>query len=118
MSSTETTTAPTAAQLRAVEHASTSGKRRHGQQFDPADLLAAAHVAEFCGTDVRVRVRTEYPGGEVYERTGRVSLTTGWRPAFLLMHRAGAVGSSDVLGPRDQIVAVQRGRVYVPGNRL
>jgi hypothetical protein len=38
-------------------------------------------------------------------RWGYVGLTTGWRPAFLLMKRRGQVGSSDLLNPqRDKIV--------------
>lgn len=58
-------------------------------------------------------MRTTY-GDEVVERTGTVGITTGWHPAFLLMSRSSAMGSSDVLSARDVIVAVKRGRSYVP----
>lgn len=46
-------------------------------------------------------------------RTGVVGVTTGYKPALLLIHRRSDRGSSDVLGPRDELVAVQRGRKYV-----
>ena len=74
-----------------------------GKQFIP-----------YYGTGQRIRVRTTYPGGEIFERTGTVSLSMGWWPTFLLMHRSNAIGSCDTLGAKDEIVAVQYGRKYVP----
>lgn len=63
----------------------------------------------FLHTGQRIRVRT----GD-FSRTGTVGITTGWRPAYLLMHRSNARGSWDVLGYRDHITAVKVGRYYVP----
>lgn len=91
------------------------GRAEHGVRFDPVDLEAVdAAFRTYYGTGTRVRVETNYEDGEPYVRTGTVSTTTGWKPAFLLMHRSNAYGSSDLIGPRDRIIAVQSGRKYVP----
>jgi len=57
------------------------------------------------------RIKVAGPWGT---RFGTVGMTTGWRPAFLLMHRSSDIGSSDLLGPDDHVVAVQRNGRYVP----
>ena len=81
--------------------------REHGDKFDASELLPA--FRQYYGTGQRIQITTEYDNGTRWVRTGRVSATTGWRPAFLLMARSNQIGSSDVLGPRDRITAVQRG---------
>jgi hypothetical protein len=92
------------------------GRQEHGARFDSSDLDAAhPSLVEAYESGQRVRVVTTFDNGETFERTGVVSMTTGWRPAFLLMHRSNARGSWDVLGPRDRVVATWRGRNYVPG---
>jgi hypothetical protein len=71
--------------------------------------------ARFLHSPTRIRVVTTYPSGDTYERTGTVGITTGWHPSFLLMHRRGDHGSSDVIDERDSITAVQwDGRTYEP----
>jgi hypothetical protein len=87
------------------------GKAKYGEKFD-ASNLAPQFKAHYHGG--RIKVRTIYGDEEVWERTGTVGVTTGWKPAFLLMHRSSDHGSSDVLGVGDVIVAVQQGRKYVP----
>jgi hypothetical protein len=91
------------------------GQREHGSKWDSSALDAAAQFVPWFGTGQRIRVTRNYSGGEPETRTGRVSRTTGWRPSFLLMHRSNTIGSSDVLGPEDRIIAVQdaHGR-YIP----
>lgn len=85
--------------------------REHGDKFDPAELHEKFRNYFHDG---RIKVSRYYPeSGESYTRTGRVSATTGWKPAFLLMHRSNDHGSSDVLSEKDEVVAVQRGRKYV-----
>lgn len=81
------------------------GRREHGDKFDPSHLHP--RFTPFYGTGARIRVRATYAGGETWERTGTVGTTTGWRPSFLLMHRSSDHGSSDLLGARDEIVAVK-----------
>lgn len=82
-----------------------------GHAFDDSELWPQ-FVPFFRGP--RVRVRTTYDGGETFERTGRIGATTGWRPAFLLIHRSNDHGSGDVLGEHDEIIAVHDGKRYVP----
>lgn len=60
----------------------------------------------------RVMVRRTYPNGEVWERTGRVSVSLGWTPVLLLMHRSNQHGSWDTLGADDRVVAIWDGRRY------
>ena len=93
------------------------GRKEWGEKFETSDLdeCDSALATYFQGP--RVRVVTTYANGETETRTGRISRTTGWRPAFLLMHRSSDHGSSDILSPRDKVIAVQlNGRDYTPIN--
>ena len=86
------------------------GRVQWGDRFDSSKLDEVSdgiRAAYESGARVRVSSAT---GAHV--RTGRVSTTTGWRPSFLLMHRSNAMGSWDVLGPTDRVVAVWDGRKY------
>lgn len=43
-----------------------------------------------------------------YEKIwGYISVTTGWRPTFLLMRRRGQRGSCQTIGPIDKILATK-----------
>lgn len=84
--------------------------REHGEKWDPSDLVPKFIPHFESGDRIRVQRRA---GDYTYTRTGTVSVTTGWRPAFLLIHRASDIGSSDVLGLVDEVIAVKRGRFYV-----
>lgn len=69
---------------------------------DTSDLDAAGQFkAYFRGP----RIKVEGPMGT---RFGRVGMTTGEQPAFLLIHRASDLGSWDVLGPADKITGIQQ----------
>lgn len=59
-----------------------------------------------CRAGPRIEVRTNYPDGTVWVRRGSVSISQGWEPVFLLMSRANADGSSDVLKETDEITGV------------
>jgi len=72
---------------------------RHGDKFDASDLVPA-FVRYFNSGE-----RIEVTDGD-YVRRGRVGVTTGWRPAFLLVHRTSDHGSSDVLSDRDRVIKV------------
>lgn len=82
-------------------------RRRHGGEFSAADL--APQFAPYLHRDVRLKVRNNRYD---HVRTGTVGITTGWQPAFLLMHRSNASGSWDVLTTDDEIIAVWNGRRY------
>lgn len=83
------------------------GQARHGDKWTDADL--AEKFWPYYASGARIKVTS--PGG--FTRTGTVGVTTGWRPAFLLMHRSDAMSSWDVLSASDEVVAVKRGRRYV-----
>lgn len=95
--------------MNTLERYIAEGERAHGAKFDPSDMLACEPVIRhnFLGP----RVKVSHPVYGV--RSGRVSKTTGWKPALLLMHRSSDHGSSDLLGPLDRVIAVHDGRSYV-----
>ena len=91
------------------------GRKEWGEKFDTSALDECDPAISTYFHGPRVRVVSTYANGETETRTGTISRTTGWRPVFLLMHRSNAIGSSDVLSPRDKVTAVQRdGREYTP----
>lgn len=80
-------------------------RTRYGDQFippaDPDDWLVRCFNN---GPTFRVKVRTTYASGETRDRWGYVSLTTGWRPSFMLMARRGQHGSSDLIGATETLI--------------
>jgi len=44
--------------------------------------------------------------------TGTVGVTTGWKPAFLLMRTKRSIGSPWTLGPQDKVIGVKWGKQY------
>lgn len=86
------------------------GQREHGDKFATDDLHA--RFIPYYNSGQRIKVR--YGGEDGPTITGVVSTTTGWKPAFILMRRSNDHGSSWVLTERDEIIAVQFGRNYVP----
>lgn len=90
-------------------------RRQWGEKFDPSSLEEVApSIRRFYGEETRVIVERTYSDGSTHRRAGRISVTTGWRPAFLLVRRSSDMGSSDVLSADDRITAVQYGRRYYP----
>jgi hypothetical protein len=88
------------------------GRAKYGEKFNASNL--APQFKPYYRSGARIKVRTTFPSGQTWERTGIVGATTGWRPAFLLVHRSTNLGSSDVLSERDVVIAVQNGRNYMP----
>ena len=74
-------------------------EREYGNKFDPSDL--PAKFIPFYENNYRIEVKYY---GEL-ER-GRVGITTGWKPAFLLMHRTSDHGSSTLLNDNYEITKV------------
>lgn len=77
---------------------------RYGDKFD-AERVRANKWARYYGQHVRVRIH-----GEV--KVGRVSATTGWEPAFLLV-REGAMGSSDILDDNARVITGSEPRPFI-----
>ena len=73
-------------------------RAKHGDKLKPPQ--GVDHLIKYFG--VR-RVEVTGPTGV---RRGRISITTGWGPALLLVHRATGMGSSDLLGPNDKVTAI------------
>ena len=70
----------------------------YGDKFDPSDL-AKNFVPYFISGD-RIEVKFSY--GEI--KRGRVGVTTGWKPCFILMLRTSDRGSSWTLSDKDEII--------------
>jgi hypothetical protein len=87
-------------------------KAQYGGKFDPSDL--DPRFVQYFNSGERIRVETT-DGDAVDVRTGTVGVTTGWRPAFLLIHRVDASSLSlNLLLPDDnhRVTAVKRGESY------
>lgn len=82
----------------------TRKRREHGAKFDASSL--APQFIPYYESGQRIEVTRTFPSGEAWTRRGTVGITTGWRPAFLLMSRVSAHGSSDLLSADDKIVKV------------
>ncbi len=65
---------------------------QYGDKFDPSELDARFVPAFNFGK----RVRVNFYGTDV--KTGTISVTSGWKPVFLLMLTARSITSSWVLG--------------------
>jgi hypothetical protein len=83
--------------------------REYGERFDASNL--APRFAPYLGTQTRIKVET---CGIV--KTGTIGVTTGWRPAFLLMVSSRSIGSPWVLGAGDKVLAIKAdgARKYTP----
>lgn len=82
--------------------------QRWGDKFTGGSL--SAKFARYFNSGERIKVRLKH--GE--EFTGTVGATTGWSPQFLLLRRSNALGSSILLSDEDTVLAVKRGKHYVP----
>lgn len=80
-------------------------QREYGEKFDASDL--DLRFASFLHSETRIKVEAY---GQI--QTGTVGVTSGWKPAFLLMHNSRCIGSSTLLGRDYKIVAVKRGTKY------
>lgn len=78
-------------------------RRTHGTLFSE-DLLAPKFKPYLFGP--RIEVRTTYPDGTTHVRRGRVGITTGHLPVFILLPRRDSRSSSDILDDRDEILRV------------
>jgi hypothetical protein len=80
-------------------------RAEYGARFDAAEL--APQFIPFYENGARIEVQFVDAAGEVYEtKRGRVGITTGWRPAFLLILTSRSRGSSYVLRSRDKVAKV------------
>lgn len=86
-----------------------------GEKFDASALEEVSPIVRrFYGQETRVIVERTFSDGSTHRRAGRISVTPGWRPGFLLVHRSSDMGSWDVLSADDRVTAVQCGKRYYP----
>lgn len=78
-------------------------EKEYGESFDPSDL--AAQFIPYYENQSRIEVEFKH-GDSSWTERGRVGVTTGWKPAFLLMKRASDRSSSTILHGNDKIVRV------------
>lgn len=78
----------------------TRKRKEYGEKFDPSDL--APEFVRYYETGERIEVAMSY--GE--NKRGRVGITTGWKPVFILLPRVDSTGSSEVLGHADKFKRV------------
>jgi len=76
-------------------------KREFGDKFDPSDL--SSQFVPYFENGRRIEVDFGY---EI--KRGTVGVTTGWKPAFLLMLTKRSIGSSYLLGKNDKIIKIIR----------
>jgi hypothetical protein len=76
----------------------TRKEKEFGDKFDPSDL--ALHFVKYYESGERIEIKTAY--GEV--KRGRIGITTGWKPVFLLMSRRNTIGSSETLSRHDKVL--------------
>jgi hypothetical protein len=73
---------------------------QYGNKFDPSGL--DKRFITYYQTGQRIKVET---CGMIM--TGTVGVTTGWKPAFLLMRTSRSMGSSWILGTESKLLSVQ-----------
>ena len=81
-------------------------RKEHGNKFDSSKLFYQFIPAFNSGE--RIEVDFYHDEKPIYSLRGTVGVTTGWKPAFLLMLRRSDVGSSCILGENDRIVPLSR----------
>lgn len=83
-------------------------EQEYGTRFDPSNL--APQFIPYFNSGERIKVSIKGHSQSVF---GYVGVTTGWMPTFLLMRTQRSIGSCDVIGKPDKVIAVKRGRTYV-----
>lgn len=82
--------------MQRLENLINGGYREHGEKFDTSGLNPLFH-RHYESKD-RIEVQFCDSKGNVYEtKRGRVGVTTGWKPVYLLMLTKRSVGSSYII---------------------
>lgn len=75
-------------------------QREYGDKFDPSDL--ALNFARYYESNERIEV--DFGQGEI--KRGRVGITTGWKPVFILVLRVTDSGSSWIINKKAKVLRV------------
>ncbi len=80
-------------------------EREYGSKFDSTDLNV--DFIPYYESNVKIEVSFRDKDGIEYEvKRGRIGITTGWKPCFLLMLTRRSLGSSWIIGPNDKVIRV------------
>ena len=84
-------------------------KLEFGDKFNTANLNR--NFVYWFDNQTRVKVLTSY--GEVI--TGRIGVTTGCKPSFMVMSKSNSIDSSDLITLDDKVIAYQNNsKKYIP----
>lgn len=83
-------------------------KAEYGSKFDASDLAPQFISYYESGQRIEVEFISSTTGKPYETKRGRVGVTTGWKPVFLLMLTTRSIGSSYTLGKNDRVVHVVR----------
>lgn len=78
-------------------------RSQFGDKFDCSELAAVSPAIREAYNS-RHRTRIQFPDNSTAD--GYVGITTGWRPAFILLYNKRSISSAIVLGPDDHVVRV------------
>jgi hypothetical protein len=80
-------------------------KQSYGDKF--SDISLNKEFIPYFGSEARVEVAFQDNKGKTYEvKRGRIGITTGWKPCFLLMLKTNSRGSSYTIGKNDKVLKV------------
>jgi hypothetical protein len=78
-------------------------KTEYGKKFNDNDLNK--NFIPYYESQERITVSFCNKDGKEYEKKrGRIGVTTGWKPCFLLMLTVRSLGSSYIIGKNDKII--------------
>ena len=80
-------------------------EKEHGKKFDSSEL--AKQFIPYYENGQRIKVQMH---GMSEQLTGTIGVTTGWKPAFLLMRSSRSTGSTWTLSKKDKIIEVMKPR--------
>lgn len=72
-------------------------KQEYGEKFDPSNLNK--DFIQYYENQEKITVDFGYE-----KKRGRIGITTGWKPCFLLMLTVRSIGSSYTIGKTDKII--------------
>ena len=75
-------------------------QRKYGEEFDDSDL--SKQFVEYYENERRIEV--DFGNGEI--KRGRIGISTGWKPIFLLMLKSNSTGSCYTLTDKCKILRI------------
>jgi hypothetical protein len=83
-------------------------RKNRESKFDPSDL--AKQFIPYYESGQRIEVEFDGWGEEDKIQRGYVGVTTGWKPAFILVRKVNSLGSDMILREKDKILKAIPGK--------